>query len=118
MINYATPNQIKTLEDMLTEHNLHTGEYDRLWAILEAHRVDMKVPGDGSRMLFEVASKTIAWLIRQVDSGRASYWCSHIRAVGAGQLSAPIGHRHVADRNGNCHTCGVEMFDPSLTTTH
>lgn len=71
---YATDAQISYLERLLTDNELHTGDYDRLWKILEAHRIDMRTPGDGTRMLKSTASDAIDWVKRQVTKAAGPSW--------------------------------------------
>jgi hypothetical protein len=71
---YATTPQIELLEKLLTEHKLYDGHYDRLWSILEAHRVDMRNPGDGTRMLKQQASDSIDWVKRQIAKKAGPSW--------------------------------------------
>jgi|SRR6266705_1934034 len=95
----ATSDQITWLENTLTAHELYAGDYDRLWSALEAHRIDERTPGDGSRIAYDHAEEIIAWVRRQT-----------------GQAPPRIGCAHRADRNGNCIGCGAELTDPSLMT--
>lgn len=67
MERYATQNQINYLKDLLTEYKLYDGHYDRLWKLLEVHEIDVRAPGDGTRMLFITASQSINWVKRQIS---------------------------------------------------
>jgi hypothetical protein len=70
----ATEGQVSTLEAMLTEHKLYAGHYDRLWKQLEGHRLNQRRSDDGCPMPFALASATVKWLARQIDSGRMHVW--------------------------------------------
>jgi hypothetical protein len=62
----ATLEQVERLEKLLTDNELYTGHYDRLWKMLEAHRIDLRERGDGTRMTVETANEAFAWVTRQV----------------------------------------------------
>jgi hypothetical protein len=68
---YATQPQIDLLTRILAENELYTGHYDRLWKMLEVHEVDVRTPGDGTRMTFQTASDAIDWVKAQVARLRA-----------------------------------------------
>jgi hypothetical protein len=125
----ATATQIDYLEKTLTQHELYFGHYDRLWAMLEAHRIDERTPGDGTPIGRYHADQIIGWVNRQIGyrylrplpegparpatrntPAGASAWAFE----DAEAASMRPGHRHYADRNGNCVTCGAEMADPGL----
>ncbi len=97
----ATDEQITYLEQTLTQHTLYAGHYDRLWSMMEAHRIDERCPGDGTRIERRHADQIIAWVNRQIG-------IDNLRPL------PRAGHRHTADRNGNCVTCGAEMYDTSM----
>jgi hypothetical protein len=101
MATIASSAQITEIEQFLTARELHFNEYDRLWAILEAHRIDERCPGDGTPIAAGHAARIMAWLRRNADRDAPQ------------QRPVQVGCRHVADRNGNCVTCGAEMFDTS-----
>jgi hypothetical protein len=64
------------IEQFLTRHELFTGRFDRLWSRLEAHRIDERVPGDGTRMSNQELNEILSWLNRQtVDT--LLYWEKH-----------------------------------------
>jgi|SRR5277367_1937295 len=63
---YATDGQINYLKDLLAKNELYAGEYDRLWKLLAVHELDIRTPGDGTRMSFAQASASIDWVKRQV----------------------------------------------------
>jgi Family of unknown function (DUF6011) len=64
---WATQPQIDRIKRTLAAHDLYFGgHYDRLWKILEAHEIDVRTPGDGTRMTRDTASATIDWLDQQV----------------------------------------------------
>lgn len=65
-VRYATDRQVQYLIDLLTKYDLRDGHFDRLWKIIEAHRTDVANPGDGTRILFDTASQSITWVLRQV----------------------------------------------------
>jgi hypothetical protein len=71
---YATTAQIEYLEKLLTENELYTGDYDRLWSLLEAHRIDLRTPGDGTRIPLDQASAAIDWVKRQVAKKAGPSW--------------------------------------------
>jgi len=71
---YATDKQVSYLEALLTQHKLYDGHYDRLWKILEAHRIDQRTPGDGTRMTREAASQAIDWVKRQTVKQAGPSW--------------------------------------------
>jgi hypothetical protein len=71
---YATPAQITYLEKLLTENDFYTGDYDRLWSLLEAHRVDLRTPGDGTRIPLDQASAAIDWVKRQIAKKAGPSW--------------------------------------------
>jgi hypothetical protein len=107
----ATETQIEYLEKTLTQHELYWGHYDRLWAMLEAHRIaeaaDARgVERDGALMSRYQTDLIIGWVNRQIGH-------RNLRPLPEGPARRP-GCRHRADRNGNCVTCGAEMADPGL----
>jgi hypothetical protein len=61
----ASDAQLTRLEATLTDNNLHGNHWDRLWAILEAARIDERSPGDGAPLAPERATEIITWLTRQ-----------------------------------------------------
>jgi hypothetical protein len=63
---YATREQIIAMKNRLTVNDLYGSHYDRLWKIIGAHETDVLTPGAGTRMLYDMAEKTIAWLDRQI----------------------------------------------------
>jgi hypothetical protein len=65
-MRYATRDQVQTMKGILLANNLFDGHYDRLWKLLEVHEIDVRTPGDGTRMPYDTAVKTIAWLRRQL----------------------------------------------------
>jgi hypothetical protein len=71
---WATQAQVNLLKDLLTKHELYTGDYDRLWKLLEVHEVDVQTPGDGTRMTLGQASATIDWVKRQVAKAAGPSW--------------------------------------------
>lgn len=71
---FATDGQISALEKMLTKHELYTGHFDRLWKLLKAHRIDVRTPGDGTRMSYDLAVRTTAWLDEQVARLQNPSW--------------------------------------------
>ena len=86
---YATLDQIKYLEDLLTQNKLYDGHYDRLWSILEAHRIDLRTPGDGTRMERDTASAAIDWMKRQI--AKAAGPVTYIdRAAGGNKQAAGL----------------------------
>lgn len=111
MFYSATNEQITYLEQTLLQHKLFTDHYDRLWAMLEAHCIDERHPGDGTRIERQHADQIIAWVNRQIGVDNLRSLSPNVARVFNSQ---PVSHRHHADRNGNCYTCGAEMFDPSL----
>lgn len=104
---YATDAQLSYLEDALSANQLYSGHYDRLWAILEAARIDERQRGDGTPLSSRQAADIRVWLDRQI---------ARLHAVTPLRRRIP-GCHHVADRHGNCVTCGAEMYDASLTRT-
>jgi hypothetical protein len=62
----ATSDQITRIEEILTSHDLYHNEYDRLWSLLEAHRIDERTHGDGSPIPYARAELILAWLGRNV----------------------------------------------------
>lgn len=71
---YATDGQIKYLKDLLTNNELYAGEYDRLWKLLAVHELDVRTPGDGTRMPFAQASASIDWVKRQIVKKSGPSW--------------------------------------------
>jgi hypothetical protein len=61
------------IENFLMEHNLHFGRFDVLWSRLEAHRIDERVPGDGTRMSEADLKGIWEWLARQTPDA-LRYW--------------------------------------------
>jgi hypothetical protein len=72
--SWATQNQIDYLKKLLTEHQLYDGHYDRLWKLLEVHEVDVRTPGDGTRMTLQQASASIDWVKRQIAKAAGPSW--------------------------------------------
>lgn len=66
MTEYATQAQVDWMKETLLQYQLFTGHYDRLWKLLEVHEVDVRNPGDGTRMSRQTADQTVAWLQRQI----------------------------------------------------
>lgn len=56
---WALQQQVDYMKRALTEHQLYDGEWDRLWKRLEVHEIDVRTPGDGTRMTFEDASQYV-----------------------------------------------------------
>lgn len=73
-VRYATQAQIDYLKNLLVKHELYTGDYDRLWKLLEVHEVDVRTPGDGSRMPAAQASDSIDWVKRQIAKKAGPSW--------------------------------------------
>lgn len=71
----ASNQQLTQIEDLLSTNQLYTGRYDRLWAELEAARIDQRTPGDGSPMAPERAELIWAWLNRQLVAKTLRNWC-------------------------------------------
>lgn len=71
---YATTKMVGYLEWLLTEHNLYFNEFDRLWKLLEAHRIDEQNPGDGARIPFEQASKAIDYVKAYIAKSSGPSW--------------------------------------------
>lgn len=67
MTEWATQEQVDYMKTVMLANDLFTGHYDRLWKLLEVHETDVRTPGDGTRMTYETADKTITWLNRQVS---------------------------------------------------
>lgn len=107
----ATSDQLTWIEEFLTQRGLHFNEFDRLWKILEAARIDQRNPGDGTPISYEHAEQIRSWLYHNHGAGSGQPQPSYRSTSYPGKLS---GHTHRADRNGNCDVCGAEMFDPSL----
>jgi hypothetical protein len=68
---YATAGQVEFMEKIMARNGFYYGHFDRLWKLLEAHRTDLRTPGDGTRMDRDVASQTIDWLLRQEAAAKA-----------------------------------------------
>jgi hypothetical protein len=70
-IRWATDRQVSYIESLLTKHGLYDGEFDRLWKILEMHRLWMQTKDtedrDGTPMNFDIASRTIDWVKGQIS---------------------------------------------------
>lgn len=66
---WALQQQVDYMKRVLTEHQLYDGEWDRLWKQLEAHEIDVRTPGDGTRMTFEDASQYVAQVARAARMG-------------------------------------------------
>jgi hypothetical protein len=64
------------IENFLMEKRLHFGRFDRLWSRLEAHRIDERVPGDGTRIPEADLEAIWKWLVRQNPDALA-YWSKH-----------------------------------------
>jgi hypothetical protein len=71
---WATKDQINFLKSLLTTHSLYDGHYDRLWKLLEVHEVDVRTPGDGTRMTSRLASDSIDWVKRQIAKAAGPSW--------------------------------------------
>ena len=61
----ATQPQIDRIERTLDHHQLHGDHFDRLWKLLETHRIWMGDPADGAPLPIGQASQIIDWLTRQ-----------------------------------------------------
>ena len=70
-VDYAT-----LIERFMTDNSLFTGRYDRLWSRLEAHRIDERMPGDGTLMATSELLTAWRWLQRQ-DEASLAYWSKH-----------------------------------------
>ena len=53
------------IEQFMVANSLFSGRYDRLWARLEAHRIDERDPGNGTRITKADLSAIWAWFLRQ-----------------------------------------------------
>ena len=107
----ATDDQITWIESFLTHRNLYLGHFDRLWKLLEMHRLNERDRSDGSPISREHADRIVGWLYRKHGAGSGQ---PQPQLWNGGAVLGNPGCRHHADRNGNCVTCGAEMFDPSL----
>ena len=65
MTSYATQAQVDWMKETMLTYQLFDNHYDRLWKLLMVHEMDVRTPGDGTRMTAETADKTVAWLQRQ-----------------------------------------------------
>jgi len=63
--DYASDAQLSRIERTLTANNLYHNDWDRLWHILEAARVDERERGDGTPIYKGHATQIITWLARQ-----------------------------------------------------
>lgn len=70
----ASSEQLTNIENLLSTNQLYTGRYDRLWAELEAARIDQREPGDGTPMSPARASEIWAWLNRAHAAGTLRNW--------------------------------------------
>lgn len=101
----ATDAQIGRIENTLTANQLYSGDFDRLWKILEAHRIDQRNPGDGTPMRKQTASRTIDWLTAQGYtpwSGKGDTGLPDPKAPrGPVPCPVPEGHYATPSRTGN-----------------
>jgi hypothetical protein len=73
-MQYATSEQLGNIEDLLSTNQLYTGRYDRLWAELEAARIDERERGDGSPMSAQRATEIWTWLNRARQNKTLRNW--------------------------------------------
>lgn len=59
---WATQSQIDRIKATLTDNNLYLGPWDLTWKRLEAHEIDVRTPGDGTRIEVGKASQMIDYL--------------------------------------------------------
>ena len=78
---YASSDQVKTMEDLMTRHDLYLGHWDRAWKILEAHRIDERTPGDGTRLTEAQANRMLRWMVRQIDRKSDYYWAGKMKVA-------------------------------------
>jgi hypothetical protein len=71
MTDYAT-----MIENLLSARELHSGRFDLLWSRLEAHRIDERDPGDGTRIPEADLKGIWEWLARQTPDA-LRYWEKH-----------------------------------------
>jgi len=71
-IEAADTGQITEIEQFLTARALYFNDFDRLWKMLEAHRIDERNPGDGTRIDRDQAAKIMGWLQRNHGGQRAA----------------------------------------------
>jgi hypothetical protein len=64
-MNAASDKQIAYVKRLVGQKQLRGEDADRLWTLLEAHEIDVRTPGDGSRIGSKVASQVIDWLQAQ-----------------------------------------------------
>lgn len=60
----ASSKQLGFMEDILTRNGLYHNEFERLWKMLEAARIDERTPGDGTPISMQRAHEIIQWLLR------------------------------------------------------
>jgi hypothetical protein len=59
---FANQPMIDLLKNLLTAHELYTGHFDRLWKMLEAHEIDVRTPGDGTKIPLSTGMDAIDWV--------------------------------------------------------
>ena len=91
----ASAAQLSRLERTLTDNDLHGGHYERLWAILEAARIDERTPGDGTPFPPAQASATIDWV------GAQGYYPKPAAGQQTPYPKVPAGHYATTSRTGN-----------------
>jgi hypothetical protein len=74
MSTHASPELLKEIEHLLATHDLYSGDFERLWDILEGARIAEEadkrgVERDGSHFPLGQALQTLAWLKRQIADG-------------------------------------------------
>lgn len=107
-VRHATIRQVEYMEDLLSKNEFYSGHYDRLWKILEMHRLWLQTRNtedrDGTPMDFDTASQTIDWLKRRVAEKKAATVQGPSQG---GQLSpvttpdVPAGYYAVPSKTGN-----------------
>jgi hypothetical protein len=102
-IRYATLPQVTYLEGLLTQYGLFSGHYDRLWKLLEMHRLWLETKDtedrDGSPLEFTVASRTIDWVKRQVAKDKLTPAAVESKP-GSAEPSIPAGRYAVQSLTG------------------
>lgn len=89
----ATDKMVSFIVDMLGNREIPielSGTTERLWAQCEAHDIDVRTPGDGTRMPFDVAKRAIE-LLKPLPRVRAA----------ATEYDVPAGHYAVESLTGN-----------------
>jgi hypothetical protein len=105
VIRWATSKQVGYIENLLTTYGLHTDQYDRLWKLLESHRLWEQAKDtedrDGRPMPFQQASNSIDYIKRQVEKHGLKPVAVSQAPAKAASPSIPAGYYAIPSKTGN-----------------